>query len=161
MLGLVSMTNSYKKKGLDRYGEGNLLGIGLRLIMCYIRVGRYMKEKNHHLVFKAFADPSRLRILQILTQGERCVCDIMAVLKMGQSKVSRHLAYLRRAGLVLARREGLWIHYSLSKPVNKLQERLLDCVGDCLNDTPVFRRDRDLLKKIISKKAAKEKRRCH
>lgn len=111
-----------------------------------------MANKDLHQVFRAFADPNRLRILQILRQGECCVCDIMAVLKMGQSKVSRHLAYLRRAGLVNARREGLWIHYSLIEPENKLHKKLLDCLGSCLNEAPAFKRDIDSLKEITRKK---------
>ena len=67
-------------------------------------------------VFQALADPTRLRILGLLLTGEVCVCHIHETLKISQPKASRHLAYLRRAGLVRGRREGLWIHYSLSLP---------------------------------------------
>lgn len=113
-----------------------------------------MAERNPHHFFKAFADPTRLRILSILTQGERCVCDIMAVLKMGQSKVSRHLAYLRRSGLVSGRREGLWIHYSLTKPESNLPKKLLECLESCVGDAAVFHRDATLLKEIAQRKQA-------
>jgi len=64
-------------------------------------------------LFKALADSTRLRILGLLLTGEVCVCDIHESLKIPQPKASRHLAYLRRAGLVETRREGLWIHYRL------------------------------------------------
>ena len=64
-------------------------------------------------VFKALADSTRLRILGLLLTGEVCVCDIHESLKISQPKASRHLAYLRRSGLVETRRDGLWVHYRL------------------------------------------------
>src|SRR6185436_7107182 len=64
-----------------------------------------------NLIFRAFSDRTRLRILSILTQGEHCVGDLVEVLKVPQPKVSRHLAYLRKAGLVEAREQGLWNFY--------------------------------------------------
>ena len=66
-------------------------------------------------LFKALADATRLRILGLLLAGEVCVCDIHESLKIPQSKASRHLAYLRRSGLVETRRDGLWIHYRLGQ----------------------------------------------
>jgi ArsR family transcriptional regulator, arsenate/arsenite/antimonite-responsive transcriptional repressor len=74
------------------------------------------------IFFKALADATRLRILGLLMTGEVCVCHIHESLKISQPKASRHLAYLRRAGLVATRRDGLWIHYrlaDLSDPVLK------------------------------------------
>ena len=65
-------------------------------------------------LFKALADPTRLRILGLLLTGEVCVCHIHESLRIPQPKASRHLAYLRRAGLVDTRRDGLWIHYRLA-----------------------------------------------
>ena len=65
-------------------------------------------------LFKALADATRLRILGLLLTGEVCVCDIHESLKIPQPKASRHLAYLRAAGLVDARKEGQWVHYRLS-----------------------------------------------
>ena len=67
-------------------------------------------------LFKALADETRLRILNLLVRREVCVCQIVEVLGLGQSKVSRHLAHLRNAGLVNDRREGLWMYYSLAQP---------------------------------------------
>lgn len=75
-------------------------------------------------VFKACADATRLRILLLLCEGQLCVCEIVDVLDMPQGKVSRHLAVLRRAGLVDDERRGTWIHYSLSKPRTSLDRRL-------------------------------------
>jgi ArsR family transcriptional regulator len=98
-----------------------------------------MKTVNR--VFKAFADETRLRILHLLTKGELCVCDIMAVLKTPQSKVSRHLSYLKRAGLVADRRDGLWRHYSLARPKTVFQKRIIDCIGCCLDEAPILRKD--------------------
>lgn len=65
--------------------------------------------------FKALSDETRLRILVLLTQGECCVCDLMDVLQLPQSTVSRHLAYLRHAGLVSDRRQGVWMFYQLEQ----------------------------------------------
>lgn len=65
---------------------------------------------------KALSDPIRLRIILLLqSEGELCVCDLMAVLKLPQSTVSRHLAYLKRSCWVDIRREGVWMHYKLSQ----------------------------------------------
>ncbi len=99
-------------------------------------------------IFRAFADPNRLRILYLLTKGEQCVCDLMDVLRMGQSKVSRHLSYLRKAGLVESRKEGLWVYYALSKPIGEVHRRLLGCLDCCLEDVPPLSRD---LKKLKSR----------
>lgn len=69
--------------------------------------------KNLAKIFKALSAETRLRILALLTHGELCVCDLMAVLQLPQSTVSRHLAYLRNTGLVVDRREGAWMYYRL------------------------------------------------
>lgn len=75
-------------------------------------------------LFRAFADETRLRILNLLMKGELCVCDVMKVLKQPQSKVSRHFAYLKRAGLVEGRKNGLWMYYRLSKGHSKTHQAL-------------------------------------
>ena len=66
------------------------------------------------LTFRAVADPTRLRILNMLRGGERCVCEIVDALRCPQPKASRHLAYLRHAGLVSVRKQGLWAYYKLA-----------------------------------------------
>jgi ArsR family transcriptional regulator len=75
-------------------------------------------------VFRACSDATRLRLLFLLEAGELCVCELVAALRMPQGKVSRHLAVLKHAGLVRDRRDGTWIHYSLSAPETPLGRRL-------------------------------------
>lgn len=101
---------------------------------------------NPNRTFRAFADETRLRILHLLTKGELCVCDLIAVIGAPQSKISRHLSYLKRAGLVQDRQEGRWRHYSLAKPKNAFQKRLIECVGCCLDEAPILRKDAAKLK---------------
>src|SRR5215216_1577316 len=79
-------------------------------------------------LFKALADGTRLRILGLLLSGEVCVCHIHESLRIPQPKASRHLAYLRNAGLVDTRREGLWIHYRLAE----LGDPVLQTIGDAV-----------------------------
>jgi ArsR family transcriptional regulator len=98
-------------------------------------------------LFKALADRTRLRILGLLLAGEVCVCDLQDSLKSPQSKVSRHLAYLRRAGLVETRREGLWVHYRLASLSDPVQAAIVDAVGHALTHTAVVQRDGVRLKK--------------
>lgn len=90
------------------------------------------REFNIELLFKALADPTRLRLIKLLGDDEVCVCSCVKVLKTHQSKVSRHLAYLRRAGLVSARRDGKWIHYRLVDPSNPCAARILREVREWL-----------------------------
>ena len=77
-------------------------------------------------LFRALGDRTRLRILNLLRGGEVCVCHIHEALRIPQPTASRHLAYLRRAGLVQRRKEGLWAHYSLSRPTGRVLGSLLD-----------------------------------
>jgi ArsR family transcriptional regulator len=98
-------------------------------------------------VFKALADATRLRILGLLLTGEVCVCDIHESLKIPQPKASRHLAYLRRSGLVDARREGLWIHYRLGKFADPVMAAIVDAVRHALTHMDAVRRDAERLQK--------------
>lgn len=84
-------------------------------------------------LFKALADTTRLRILGLLIDGEVCVCNIHESLALPQPKVSRHLAYLRRAGLVDARKDGLWVHYTLARMADPVMQALLDSVGHAIS----------------------------
>ncbi len=99
-------------------------------------------------LFKALADGTRLRILGLLLSGEVCVCDIHESLRIPQPKASRHLAYLRRAGLVEARKEGLWMHYSLKAPQDAVLRTILDAVTHCLGHVPTAARDSERLQKL-------------
>ena len=92
-------------------------------------------------LFKAFADSTRLRILNLLLEGELCVCDLCEDLDVIQPTVSRHLGHLRRAGLVTDRRDGKWMHYSIAKHPDRLRRTLLDCVRSCLRQVNVLRED--------------------
>jgi ArsR family transcriptional regulator len=96
-------------------------------------------------LFKALGDVTRLRILGLLLTGEVCVCDIHESLKIPQPKTSRHLAYLRRSGLVETRREGLWIHYRLGRLADPVLAGLVDAVRHALTHTA--RRDAERLQK--------------
>jgi ArsR family transcriptional regulator len=77
-------------------------------------------------LFAAFADTTRLRLLNLMKGHEVCVCYFVEILSQGQPKISRHLAYLRRAGIVSARREGKWMHYSIERPTDRFAAAILD-----------------------------------
>src|SRR5213593_358834 len=98
-------------------------------------------------LFKALADATRLRILGVLLTGEVCVCDIHETLKIPQPKASRHLAYLRRAGLVETRREGLWIHYRLAEVSDPVLGAIATAVQHALTHVDVVRHDAVRLQK--------------
>lgn len=98
-------------------------------------------------LFKALADTTRLRILGLLLAGEVCVCDIHESLKIPQSKASRHLAYLRKSGLVETRRDGLWIHYRLGTLTDPVLAALGDAVRHALAHMDTIRRDAGRLEK--------------
>jgi ArsR family transcriptional regulator len=104
--------------------------------------------RTSNTLFRAFADPTRLRILNLLRKSESCVCHLTQVLRLPQSTVSRHLAYLRRAGLVETWEEGTWNHYRLSQPGNALHRALVDCVGSCLGNIEQLRRDLQQAKQL-------------
>jgi ArsR family transcriptional regulator len=98
-------------------------------------------------VFKALADATRLRILGLLLTGEVCVCDIHESLKIPQPKASRHLAYLRRSGLVETRRDGLWIHYRLGTLADPVMAAIVDAVRHALTHIDTVQRDGERLQK--------------
>jgi len=93
------------------------------------------------LMFRAVADRTRLRILNLLRDGELCVCHLVDVLEVPQPTASRHLAYLRRAGMVIARKEGLWSYYRLTPARNAFHEKLLGCLASCVSDVPELAAD--------------------
>jgi ArsR family transcriptional regulator len=98
-------------------------------------------------VFKALADPTRIRILGLLTAGEICVCHIHESLHLPQPLVSRHLAYLRRAGLVETRKEGLWVHYRTTSHREGLTGTLLDAVSHVIGHLSTVKKDAMRLEK--------------
>ena len=93
-------------------------------------------------LFKGFADPTRIRILSLLAAGELCVCDIVEILGLPQPTVSRHLAYLRRSGLVEATRAWKFAHYRLAEPANAVHGNLVACVRACFTGVPALDAER-------------------
>lgn len=93
------------------------------------------------LMFRAFSDRTRLRILHILLGGELCVGDIVEILLAPQPRVSRHLAYLRKANLVVVRKSGLWSHYSLAPAKTPFHRKLLECLDKCFGEVPELKAD--------------------
>ena len=104
---------------------------------------------------KALSDPIRLRIVLLLqTEGELCVCDLMAVLKLPQSTVSRHLAYLKRSCWVDTRREGVWMHYTLSRESCVICSELLQTLKQHAGNLPEAASDRNTLAAFLKDKPA-------
>jgi ArsR family transcriptional regulator len=97
-------------------------------------------------IFRALSDRTRLRILNLLQGGELCVCHLVAVLDVPQPTASRHLAYLRRAALVVARKEGLWMHYRLAPARSKSHKTLLECLAQYFQEESVFAKDNQRLR---------------
>src|SRR5688572_4166689 len=93
-------------------------------------------------VFKALADKTRLRILALLGDNEVCVCHIHDSLGLPQPTISRHLAYLRRTGLVSARRDGVWMHYQLAASLDPLVRKVVGAAVDALTQVPTTTEDR-------------------
>ena len=109
-----------------------------------------MPRKNNDIenLFKALADRTRLRLINLIGDSEVCVCFLVTILKISQPKISRHLAYLRRAGMVAARREGKWMHYSLSEPKDEHAARIFREVRTSLAEHPSMQHDREKLLKV-------------
>ena len=105
-------------------------------------------EHSAELLFKALADRTRLRLINLMGEHEICVCFLVEVLKSSQPKVSRHLAYLRKAGVVAARREGKWMHYRIIEPTDSHAARIFHEVRVWLSSHPEMQGDRARLAKI-------------
>lgn len=101
-------------------------------------------------LYKALSDKMRLRIMWVLCQAnqELCVCEIMDSLNENQYNVSRHLKILKNSGLVQERKEGRWVFYSLTKPTNQVQERLLNTIQAIPDE--VLAKDAQRLEKRLS-----------
>jgi ArsR family transcriptional regulator, arsenate/arsenite/antimonite-responsive transcriptional repressor len=111
-------------------------------------MGRAATVKSHMAIdelenlFKALADKTRLRILALLGNNEVCVCHIHDSLGLPQPTVSRHLAYLRRSGLVVARRDGVWMHYQVSGALSPLAQGIVGAAVDALQQVSATNQDR-------------------
>ena len=113
-----------------------------------------MKKQNPAepaLLFKTLSDPTRLRLLNLLAGGEVCVCDLHDTLGLDQPKVSRHLALMRRAGLVEARRNGKWMHYQLAKHGDPLVRNVVAGLRAWMRPHPRMNAERGRLRKVCCK----------
>jgi ArsR family transcriptional regulator len=99
-------------------------------------------------IYQCLCDQTRLRILNLLGEGELCVCHIQETLDLPQVKVSKHLAYLRAHGLAVARREANWMVYALPRHPSAELSANLACLQDCAREEPVFRADTARLRKL-------------
>jgi ArsR family transcriptional regulator, arsenate/arsenite/antimonite-responsive transcriptional repressor len=108
-----------------------------------------MKTVPVELLFRALGDRTRLRILALLASGEICVCHIHGALGIPQPTASRHLAYLRRVGLVATRREGLWVHYRLKMPAGAAEATILRAALSAIDAAPA-ERDRRRLSRLTN-----------
>lgn len=106
------------------------------------------KQFDMELFFQALADRTRLRLINLMGDDELCVCYFVEVINANQPKISRHLAYLRRAGLVSARRDGKWIHYRVTEPKDEHAARVLLEVRKWLTEDQEMQRDRARLVKV-------------
>ena len=93
-------------------------------------------------LFKALADKTRLRILALLGNNEVCVCHIHDSLGLPQPTVSRHLAYLRKSGLVAVRRDGVWMHYQVSRSLSPVIQDIVAAAVAALQQLPATTQDR-------------------
>lgn len=108
-------------------------------------------------IYQCLCDPTRLRILHLLTQTPLCVCHFQEVLGEPQVKISKHLAYLREREMVVAEREQNWMIYSLPKKRDAELEANLKCLQDCVQSDPVFKRDLRILAEVSAKSNAPER----
>jgi ArsR family transcriptional regulator, arsenate/arsenite/antimonite-responsive transcriptional repressor len=111
-------------------------------------MSRSAKKFDMELFFRALADRTRLRLLHLMGEDEVCVCFFVEILEVSQPKVSRHLAYLRRVGIVSSRREGTWMHYRIREPANADAARVLADVRAWLARDPEMQKDRRKLVRV-------------
>ena len=111
-------------------------------------MSKKVKGFDKESFFRALADRTRLRLLNLMQTDEVCVCFFVEILKTNQPKVSRHLAYMRRAGIVGARREGPWMHYQIVEPSDADAARVLKEVLSWLANDQEMQRERDRLVKV-------------
>ena len=107
-------------------------------------------------LFQALGDRTRLRLLNLMAEGEVCVCFFIEILGEPQPKISRHLAYLRSAGLVAARREAKWAHYAITPPGDGTTRAAFDAVMAALKDDREMQRDRAALARVCCSPRAPE-----
>src|ERR1700675_1336949 len=139
-----AMASSCEAHYICAYAYVSSLGVLLISVKPYIMFPEMPKRTKLFaidLLFRALADPTRLRLLNLIADREICVCYFVEILGISQPKISRHLAYLRRAGIVAARRQGRWMHYKLAMPQNAAAAAVLRETLNHLRDKPDMRRD--------------------
>lgn len=115
---------------------------------CHIGIGRYVVGLMMSLVMaaKGLADPTRVRALAALREGELCVCEMSDALELTQSTLSTHLRVVREAGLVRTRKEGKWVYYALEPEAKRLIRAVFGYFANDLEVDPLLRRDQARLK---------------
>ncbi len=108
------------------------------------------KERSFdpELFFSALADRTRLRLLNLLREGEVCVCFFAGTLATNNPKISRHLSYLKRASLVSSRRDGKWMHYRIQRPVDRAAGEIFDATMKMLESDQEMKKDRENLERF-------------
>lgn len=132
-------------------GSMLFLGIYVKANMLWYNspvMDKQQKPLNKEAFFRALADRTRLRLLNLMGSDEVCVCFFVEVLKTNQPKISRHLAYLRRAGIVGARRDGPWMHYRIVEPRDQDAARILNETMSWMANDREMQRDRERLVKV-------------
>ena len=117
-------------------------------MLSYSTMSKSEKKFDMEMLFRALADRTRLRLINLMSGGEICVCFFVEVLGNNQPKISRHLAYLKRAGIVEARREGKWMHYRISTPTDSHAAGVLSDVQAWLAQDKEMQRDRARLMRV-------------
>src|SRR2546421_11223037 len=112
-------------------------------------------------LFKTLADPTRLRLLNLLAGGETCVCELTDTLRVVQPKVSRHLAHLKRAGLVEARRNGKWTHYRWAEHGNPLARHVLAGLRHWMTKSNRMNEERQRRRKVCCRVSRRKPKRFH
>lgn len=112
------------------------------------------KSFNYELFFAALADRTRLRLLNLMRDGEVCVCFFAETLGTNNPKISRHLAYLKRAKLVKGRRDGKWMHYRISEPENEKMRKIFQEIMEVIKDDEEMQFDRERLINVCCAPAA-------
>jgi ArsR family transcriptional regulator len=103
----------------------------------------------HDELFRALGEPTRLRLMLLLREGDVCVCHLVSTLEQSQPLISKHLAALRRAGLVSSRKDGLWRHYSLAEPGSAAHAKLLALLDEIAREHPEAESDRKRLERVL------------
>ena len=106
------------------------------------------KKISLELFFRALADSTRLRVLNLLGDDEVCVCFLVEILQTNQPNISRHLAYLKRAGVVGTRREGKWMHYRITRPTDSAALKILSAAEEMFDRDEQMKRDRQSLQNV-------------